>query len=301
MSRKWLSLALLLVLLLSAGGFAWQVALNRMEGAALAWVEARRAEGWTIRHAPPARGPIPWRPEVMLADVEAVPPLGPGARAGRVALVLEPWNPGRARILVSGDMAVRAGGAWHPVRAAGVEGLAERGDLTWLLDGLEAPGLTARRAALRWRDRHLHVTAEGLALGPVPLDLLTAVLRSDAPLASPEAFRAAGGAVQVVGAEARRGAARAEMTGSVSLDAALQPEGRGQLSLHEPAEAVRLLRDSGLLAPQAAGPLALAAQFGARVPPGGGPPRLDMPLELRGRRLSAARFPVATLPEVTWR
>ncbi|HZH45109.1 MAG TPA: DUF2125 domain-containing protein, partial [Roseococcus sp.] len=81
----------------------------------------------------------------------------------------------------------------------------------------------------------------------------------------------------------------------------LQPEGRGQVQLTAPGEAVRLLAEAGLVPPAVAGPLRALAGFGARSPSEGGPPRLDIVLELRNRRLSAGRLPVATLPALEWR
>lgn len=303
MSRKWPFLLLVLILLGGAGGFAWQVALNRLERGVAAWAEARRAEGWRITHEAPERGPLPWRPSLAMAAVELHSPLGPAIQAGTARVFLDVLHPSRLRIALEGPLAVRAGGAWVPVEAAAVQGFAalDGTDLLWHADAVAAPGVALRRLALRWRDGHAQVTADGARLGAVQLDGLSVLARVERMAATPEAFRAAGGSVQLVRAEARRGEASAEATGSFALDAALQPEGRGQLTLHAPAEWVRQLREAGLLAPQVAGPLALAAQLGARVPPGGGPPRLDMPAELRARRLSVARFPVAVLPEVAWR
>lgn len=303
MSRKWPFLLLLLIILGGGAAFAWQVALNRMEQGLAAWAEARRAEGWRITHAAPARGPLPWRPEIALAGLEAASPLGPALRAGAARIQLDPWRPSQLQILLEGPLAVAAGGAWAPVEARRVEGHAalDGRDLLWHADDLAAPGIALRRLALRWREGHAQVTGEGARLGPLALDSLSLLARVERPAATPEAFRAQGGSVQVIRAEARRGEAVAEATATLALDAALQPEGRGQLTLHAPGEWVRLVREAGLVAPQAAAPLALAAQLGARVPPGGGPPRLEMPAELRGRRLTLARFPVATLPEVAWR
>lgn len=302
MSRKWLTLLLLLILLAGGAGFGWHVATERMERGLLAWAEARRAEGWQVTHAPPVRGLHGWRPALAVAGVEAVSPLGPGLRAGTARLLLDPIQPSQLRILLEGPLALRSAGAWLPFEARGVEGFAalDGRDLLWNIDELSAPRLAARRLALRWREGHAQVTADGARLGTIQLDSLALLARVEGSFASPEAFRR-NGTVQVIRAEARRGEASAEATANLSLDAALQPQGRGQLTLLAPVEWVRLFREAGLLTPQAVGPLSIAAQVGARVPAGGGPPRLDMPVELSGRRLSVARFPLATVPEVAWR
>ncbi len=303
MARKW-SLRLLVLVLLGGGvAFAWQVALNRMEAGALAWAEARRAEGWQVAHGAPQRGPLPWRPEVALPGLRVQNPLGLGLEAGSLRLALDPRTPRHLRLRAEGELALLAGAQRVPVQAQALEGLAglQGRDLVWNADSLVAPGLESRRIALRWREGHAQVTADATRLGAVRLDGFSLLAALENPAATPAAFRAGGGTLRLLQAEARRGEARAEAQATLSLDAALQPEGRGQLTLHAPGEWVAALRESGLLAPQVAGPLAIAAQLGARVPPGGGPPRLEMPMELRARRLTVARFPVASLPEVAWR
>ncbi|WP_207537438.1 DUF2125 domain-containing protein [Sabulicella rubraurantiaca] len=303
MSRKWPFLLLLLILLGGGGAFAWQAVLGRMERGVEAWAEARRAEGWRITHGAPLRGPLPWRPEVTLPDLEAASPLGLGVRAERLSVTVLPWEPRTALLSPGGAIALRAGGDWTPLRAADLEGRAalDGSDLLWLGEGVALGTVEARRVALRWRDRQLTATAEGARNGPLQLDLVSALLRSDAPLSSPEAFRTAGGQVQIVRLEARRGEAAIEATGTIALDPGLQPEGRGSLALVNPVEGVRVLRDAGMLPPGAAASLSIVAQIGARTPEGGGAPRLDVPWDLRGGRLSAARFSVATFPAVAWR
>lgn len=303
MSRKWPFLLLLFILLGGGGAFAWQAMLGRMERALETWAEARRAEGWRVTHGAPLRGPLPWRPEVALPDFEAASPLGLSVRAERLSVAVLPWEPRTALLSPGGAVALRAGGDWTPLRAADLEGRAalDGSDLLWLGEGVALGTVEARRIALRWRDRQLTATAEGARSGPLQLDLVSLLLRSDAPLYSPEAFRAAGGQVQIVRLEARRAEAAVEARGSIALDAALQPEGRGGLVLLNPADGVRVLRDAGMLPPAAAATLAIVAQMGARVSEGGGAPRLDLPWELRGGRLSAARFPVASFPPVSWR
>ncbi|MFL1462675.1 DUF2125 domain-containing protein [Roseococcus sp. DSY-14] len=303
MARKW-SLFLLVLLLLGGGAaFAWQVALNRLERGVLAWAEARRAEGWQVAHGAPERGPLPWRPEVALPGFSARNPLGLGLEAGTLRVALDPRTPRHLRLRAEGELAALAGAQRVPVQAQALEGLAglEAEDLLWNAEALVAPGLESRRIALRWRDGHAQLTADATRLGPVRLDGFSLLLALENPAGTPAAFRAGGGRLRLLQAEARRGEARAEAQATLTLDAALQPEGRGQLTLHAPGDWVAAMREAGLLAPQVAGPLAIAAQLGARVPPGGGPPRLEMPVELRARRLSVARFPVANLPEVAWR
>ena len=93
----------------------------------------------------------------------------------------------------------------------------------------------------------------------------------------------------------------ANLTATLTLDPALQPEGRGNLQLTGAQEAVTLLAQAGVIAPGQVGLLRTVLGLASRVPPEGGPPRLDAPLELRNRRLTAARLPITTLPAIEWR
>ncbi|MCU0946479.1 MAG: DUF2125 domain-containing protein, partial [Rubritepida sp.] len=100
---------------------------------------------------------------------------------------------------------------------------------------------------------------------------------------------------------ARSGAATAELSGRFRLDAALQPEGQGALRIGNAPAAVTALTEAGIIPPAVAPALRAAIAFSARPPPEGGPPRLELPLELRNRRLGAPRLPLLTLPELDWR
>jgi hypothetical protein len=62
-----------------------------------------------------------------------------------------------------------------------------------------------------------------------------------------------------------------------------------------------VLSNAGLISGDMLRPLRALVAFTARVPPEGGPPRLDVPIELRNRRLLAARMPLLAFPELDWR
>ena len=141
-----------------------------------------------------------------------------------------------------------------------------------------------------------------MANGIPRIETLHVTGRSLQPLGvTAAAWRAAGGTLSVERFELRSGQASALLSATITLDAALQPEGRGNLALTNVAEVISLMTASGLIAPQAAPALRTVLSLAARVPPEGGPPRVEVPLELRNRRLTAARLPVGILPSVDWR
>ena len=121
------------------------------------------------------------------------------------------------------------------------------------------------------------------------------------PAATAAAWRQMGGALSIERAELRTGDVFALLTATLTLDAALQPEGRGNLIVSGVQEAVTTLASVGLIAPNLVPTLRTVLGLAARVPPEGGPPRVEMPLELRGRRLTAARLPVGIIPAIDWR
>jgi hypothetical protein len=57
---------------------------------------------------------------------------------------------------------------------------------------------------------------------------------------------------------------------------------------------------AGLIAPSMVGALRAGLLLSARVPPEGGPPRVELPLELRARRVTMARIPLGSVPPIEW-
>ncbi|MCU0886525.1 MAG: DUF2125 domain-containing protein [Rubritepida sp.] len=296
-----------LALLLAAGGVtgAWFTATARMAGALDAWAEARRAEGWRVEHGPPARAGLPLAAELRIPDLLVETPAGLGWQAERATLRLGLDAPGEARLHLAGAQAARHPGGAAPVEA---EGLAlavplAGGPARLAAARLAAPGLVLEALSGTVAPEALSLAAATLrtpALPPLAEVLLAARLQP-LPMTTAAAWRAAGGQLDLTRLSARSGAATAELSGRFRLDAALQPEGQGALRIGNAPAAVTALTEAGIIPPAVAPALRAAIAFSARPPPEGGPPRLELPLELRNRRLGAPRLPLLTLPELDWR
>jgi hypothetical protein len=202
---------------------------------------------------------------------------------------------------------LRGPGGVVPVTAASLEGRVALDGAEGLLLGeaVRVGGSELGRLSLRLRPGQFDLTTDALRLaelGGLRLEGARVTGRLNPwPVGTARQWRDAGGTLLIEQMELRQGATLASLNGGLALDAQLQPEGRGQVQLTAPGEAVRLLAEAGLVPPAVAGPLRALAGFGARSPAEGGPPRLDIVLELRNRRLTAGRLPVATLPALEWR
>ena len=307
MARTWW---VLLALVLLAGGAvvaAWDYSTRQMERGLLGWAEARRAEGWRVAHTPAERVGFPFSPGIRLGLVSLDLPAGFGWRAERATLSLSPADWKNLHLALEGPQGLRVPGGVVPVTATSLTGriALDGGEGMLLGEGLRPGPNEVGRLSLRLRPGQFDLVADALrlpGLGNLRLDGARLVGRlNPMPQGTARQWRDAGGTLLIEQMELRQGAASASLNGGLALDAQLQPEGRGQMQLVAPGEAVRLLAEAGLVPPQVAGPLRALAGLGARAPAGGGPPRLDIVLELRNRRLTAGRLPVATLPEMEWR
>jgi hypothetical protein len=134
--------------------------------------------------------------------------------------------------------------------------------------------------------------AEALMLGAMP--------PPGPPALAAAAWRDAGGSVDLRRLSLRWGPLAAEARLSLGLDAALQPAGSGTLRVSGAAEATEALARAGLVAPGAARTVQGMAALLSRVPPEGGPPRIEVPVALSQGTLSLARLPLLRLPPIAW-
>jgi len=306
MAGKWLIRAAVLpVLVVVAVAGAWHFAIGRMEADLSAWREARQAEGWRITHAPPARGGFPLSAQLRLGAMAVEAPSGLGWRAERATLRYGFTDIAAVHVVLEGRQTlIHAGGA-TPVEA---DGLVLRAMLASPELYLEALRLRAQNVALSGVTGRLTEGTAQLTAGTVQAPGLPTVqdaaldARVNTPLTTTaSAWQAAGGQLRVDQLEFRSGNVRAEFTGQFGLDRALQPEGYGGLSVTNAAEAIGMLSAAGLISNDMVRPLRAVVAMTSRVPVEGGPPRLDLPIELRNRRLVAARMPLLVLPALDWR
>ncbi|WP_027283392.1 DUF2125 domain-containing protein [Rubritepida flocculans] len=306
MARKWWGALLLSPLLLGAALLgAREAALARMEAGLAAWAEARRAEGWTIRHAPPRRAGFPFAAELVLEELALDTPARLGWESARVTLRLGLDDPLHARAAFAGPQALRAGGGATPVEAEALRLRAPLlgGEATLSAERLAAPGLalaglTAHLAPATLRAEARRLSAAGLP----PLEEARLAARSTTPIpGSAAAFRAAEGRLRLDEFAARSGQAALRLEAELGLDARLQPEGHGRLVVTNPDAALTALVRAGALPANLLPTLRAVLALSARPPAEGGPPRLDVALELRDRRLGAGRIPWLVLPPLDWR
>ena len=128
--------------------------------------------------------------------------------------------------------------------------------------------------------------------GPVPL------LRH--PTQRAEAWRDAGGTIELRRAELHWGPVTANLSATGTLDEALQPMGAGQLRVTGAVEAVNALAAAGWISRNAAGPARAVAVLLARPDAEGGPPVLELPVTLAERRIGLSRLSLARLPALEW-
>jgi len=307
MARKWWAF-LLLALTLGAGGlyWSWQEATSRLEVELARWSQAKRAEGWQIRHAPPERSGFPLGAALNLHGLALRAPNGLGWESEGATLGLFAQDHRQLRLDLTGAqrlvhpqgaMPVQGRSLVARLRLDGQGGTLEGDDLRF---GEE---LAVQSLALSLFRTDFDLRAAGMAPSRLPrLDALQVTGRlTQPPGLSAAAWRAAGGTLSIGHAEVRMGEAFAQLRATITLDAQLQPEGRGTLTLVGVQEGLNTIVAAGLVAPSMLLPLRAGLILSARVPPEGGPPRVELPLELRNRRVTMARFPLGVMPPLDWR
>lgn len=336
--RAAIGVFVLLALLLAAHGLAWRWVAGAMAVGFSDWVAQRRAEGWSVEHGVPARGGWPFAARLTIPDVAFAGPMhgqppGFAWTAERLVLAISPPRLDRLMVMPQGAQRLMLGGDSIPFAAdrldlavpiepgpgprpvalsvAGLRATLRDGPLS--LDRLEASLIPADAGA----SLLLSAWAEGAALPPSPLAaafgprleraglegrLTGPVVAAPGlpPAMRAEAWRRAGGGLEVSRLALRWGPLLGEGSGLVRLDQALQPDIVGMLALEGGAEALGALARAGLVAPRAA--LAGQAALGmmGRAPAGGGAPRVELPVALAGGVLTIARVPIARIPPLAW-
>ncbi|MCP4328725.1 MAG: DUF2125 domain-containing protein [Alphaproteobacteria bacterium] len=114
------------------------------------------------------------------------------------------------------------------------------------------------------------------------------------------AWRANGGRVDIRFLEAVWGPLGFTASGEARLDADLQPTGTLSTTTQGYREAVNAIEAAGQMSPRQAAQTRLMLDLMATRPGNGGPPQLDVDLNLVDRRLSAGALPLAVLPRIDW-
>ena len=334
------TLIVLLLLLAGAHGLAWWRITGMMAAGFADWTALRRAEGWTVEHDPPRPAGWPLAAELVVPNLrveargrgfaEAV-----GHESGRLVLRIAPPRLDRLALRWEGQQVLRLGAVAVPFTAARLEAdlplepmpppramevLAEGVAAATPAGPLEArrvrlllsPGSAGAEPALM-----LDLRAEALrlppgAIGPgvaafgreVESASVAATLTGPPPMPPSaqraRAWREAGGVLDLQNLALRWGPIAGEATLRVTLDPALQPQGSGGVRLAGAPAAIQALEGAGLVpratARTAQGVVALLS----RVPPEGGPPRVEVPVAVERGRITLARIPLVEFPPIVW-
>lgn len=306
MARKWWAF-LLLALILAAGGayWTWQEATSRLEAELARWSEARRAEGWLVSHAAPVPSGFPLGAALELGRLSIRAPNGLGWQSEQANLGLFAQDHRQLRLELTGRqglihprgmMSVESRSLVARLRLDGEGGTLE-GEALRIGQEMEAQSLAVSLFGTDFDIRAASLLARGLPR----LDSLQVTGRlTQPPGISVAAWRAAGGALSLGHVELRSGEAVLQLRATLTLDAQLQPEGRGMLTLVGVQEGLAAMVAAGMIAPNMVGGLRAVLSLAARVPPEGGPARVELPLELRNRRVTMARIPLGMLPPIAW-
>jgi hypothetical protein len=317
--------------LLGGHGLYWRHAASELEAGLAAWKAARRAEGWRIAHGPTRRGGWPFAATLAVPEIALDAPLAGGLawRQREALLRIRLFAPGALEIAAPGPQRLALAGTELPfaadrlsvflplpaaplpreasflieaLRVSTPAGLAEARSGEGQLE-LRTTAIAGEPAAM------LAVELRGLALPmPTPLGERIAEARIEASLTGPwpggaaargaaEAWRDAGGTLQLSTFRLRGGAVEASGTATLALDEALQPMGAGALRVSGLPEALDGAVEAGWIG-RRAGAQARAA---ALLLGGAGDGRaVELPWRIEARTLSFARLPLARLPPLEW-
>lgn len=328
-----------LIALGAAHTLLWRAMAEELDKGWRAWVQLRRAQGWRVEHAPPVRGGWPLGATLTLGQLRleggtATVPGGVVLLAEQVVLRLDlPWFD-RLRVDLPGQQRLRLAGADYAFVAdrlvatlplergtppSGGEVLAER-----LRLGTPAGGVELRRASLTMRSStsateaeaalELTLTVEDLDLPATPVATFgrrIATFAADLAVSGPlppgrepmrraEAWRDAGGTLELRAASLAWGPTRAALAATLALDEALQPMGAGTLRLAGAAETLEALTTAGLIGRRAGATARGVLPLLARPSTETGQPEIEVPLTIEDRTLALARIPVLRFAPLAW-
>lgn len=329
LSRRLLLPGLFAVMALAAAHTViWRIAVQRVASETLAWALAQQAAGWRIQLGPMQQEGWPFAAHVRVQPFAVAAPLPTAlSYAAETAVIgVALVQPHRLTVEASGtqhiqlgrtpDFAVTADSTvlTLPIDAAVPT---QQADLDIAGASLAAPGdvgpvriarlhlhldfpLPTLAATLEAGPIDLQPTALAAALGPridhVALDARAPV---PSPGMTPSAWREAGGTLELRHAALAWGSLTIDGSAALSLDARLQPEGRGQARLTGTGAALDAFAAVGLVQPRIAGAAKAVLTLLSR-PQDSGPPVVDVPLSLQDRTVQIGHIPITRLPEIVW-
>src|SRR5271165_2333045 len=312
---------LLLSILIVGHTAAWFAAGWYLDRSFNAWVAQRRAAGWQVEAGSKQRGGWPLAATLTVPDLalDAGAEGVPGRvswHAARVVLRLAATSPDRLGIDLAGAQSVRiAPGPELPFSAERLHAGVTLGRATPApMAGLEVRGLHAEGLAIGLlTGRIVAGAAPTLTLSAEAIDLppgmewafgphlssvaVDATVRGGLPPPGPlaamaEAWRDAGGVVEVTHLALGWGPLGLAATGQAGFDAHLQPAGSAELRVVGFAKALEALAGQRVISKDAAKAATAVLTLMSRVPQGGGAPEVQVPLTLRERVVSMGKTPL---------
>jgi Uncharacterized protein conserved in bacteria (DUF2125) len=320
---------LVLVMLVAGHTVAWFAASRYLESGFNDWAAHRRAAGWQVEAGTPMRGGWPLAATLTVPDL-ALSAGAPNAlgrvslHAERVVLSLAATSPDRLGIDLNGAQSVQvAPGPDVPFTAdrlhvevplgrstaAPAAGLEVR---TLRAAGLTIGLLTGQVATPA--SPTLSLSAEAIDLPPdipwafgphISSFAVDAAVRGGLPPpgalpAMAEAWRDAGGALDITHLALGWGPLGVAATAHLGFDAALQPVGTTDLRVIGYDKALTALAKQRMITKDAATAATAVLTLLSRPPTNGGAPEVDVPLTLHDRTLSMGQTPLLRVPELVW-
>jgi hypothetical protein len=310
--------------------FSWQALANHWRADIAAWAKAQAGAGWTVATGAIATSGFPGPIRLTLAQPSAADAAGDAWQGPPVTVTFDPWHPGKPRF--AGPGAQRFAFAGHP----GIEIDAQSLDGTiTLADGQPAElDLTARSVAagdvtlegltveLRRPPAEPDATVPTRLAAAIGLDRLT-VPKGTANLLDPTiatahlalrlrgpwpagthadaltAWRDGGGTIELDSFDFDWPPLAAAGDATVALDATLQPELAGTVTVRGGAAVIDRAAQAGMMDKDGAN-IAKLALLLASKPAGDGTGAAKLAVSVQKRVLSVGPVPLLQLPEVTW-
>ena len=296
-------------------GLAWTYVTDRLRTQYLAGLDGLRQQGWQVTSEPPRRSGWP-----LAATLQ----VGPLALDGRSVGVPLAWSatgaelgfhirrPTILQIVPTGLQRIRVGQAPEVTLTAAALEVQANGETLQAAGQdlvLALPGGEARAGAMQARTGGLAVQAALTAvqlpdprLPPVQRVTLDATLTQAVPAAADlirqaMQWRDRGGVVEVRAFGAQAGELVVQATGTVRLDAALQPALEGTAILRGYRPSLDAMVQAGAIPASAA--LAVNAVL-SLLSGRGGQAGATVPVRLEDGVLSLAGFPLMRLPALEW-
>jgi len=318
----------------------WWIAAERLQSAVLGWVEARRAEGYTVAYGSMEREGFPIRLRLALNDpaLASAAVAAPWSWSGsRLVVEIAPWAPLNITLRTNGPQTVKTAGPEGPLvysgtaamvsasitsdRSLPVRAIAIRDLIMTDLESNDVVAASQIDIALSPvvngpgvdHGYDLAVQASDLRLPArlrLPLGEHVSRLLLDADVVGTVPsrpwpgglfdWRDAGGIVEILELDVRYGPLRLTGAGTMALDGDGQPMGAFTARAEGVPETLDALNQRGLLPGFGAASAKLALKILLR-PSETGAPGLNFPLTLQDRTLSAASLPLLKVPAIDWR